>query len=353
MARKTIFLESAFWDKFSECYRAILSQGADMDSITFLEKIPSWVEIYKFISRSDIYTDKPLSELEKEAENDEMLKKLLKKNGDGLIEMEYSELPFPNLETNDNFNPEDYSAIYLTYDNHCIGASKLGVLNISIDTIWNQHSKFIDSGESVNKDTEWVWKNMKILGETSNGIIIIDNYILSPYRDNQTGAEVCTASFNLRELLKLLLPDSRPQQFPISIFYYDDSKARGVRQRRKDSYNDDIQRFVKSIRPSLDFVLELFPSSTDEDSYRKDFHDRAILTNNIWVSSEAGFDLLRRDTTRASNSAAIKTTKTHGLYLGFGDEAASWLASAYDQLLSEAKRCLIKYNYTSQNRLLE
>ena len=355
MARKTIFMETAFWVTFSECSRALFAESNDTDPVSIFERLSRWNDIYKFICRSNLYTDKPLSELAKIAEEkgDQMLKHILKRSGDGMIEMEYSEDPFPNLDTNEDFYPEDYSAVFLTRENHCIGASKLGLLNICIDNIWEQKAKFVDSGNPVRRDTEWTWRKMDILKETSNGVIIIDNYILAPYIDRQSGVENCTISFNLKELFKLLLPHSTPVKYPISIFYFDNSGDLSVKQQRKDSFFSDIQRFIKHERPNLDFILELFPTSTNEYSSRKDFHDRAILTNNIWVSSEAGFDLLKKDTTRATNAAAIKSTKTHGLYLGFGDEAASWLDCAYDQLIAEAKNCLKKYSYISENRLLE
>ena len=98
--------------------------------------------------------------------------------------------------------------------------------------------------------------------------------------------------------------------------------------------------------------MELFPTRSNGINYRKDFHDRTIVTNNIWVGSEAGFDLLVPDYSRNTNTRALKSTKTHALYLGFGDEVAKWLDTAYGQLLSEAKDCLKKYRYKTVNRLL-
>ena len=114
-----------------------------------------------------------------------------------------------------------------------------------------------------------------------------------------------------------------------------------------------IMKFVRGKKKNLRIKLELFPTEPNFQNYHKDFHDRTIITNNVWIGSEAGFDLLVQDYSTNTNTRAIKTTKTHGLYFGFGDEAADWLNAAYDHLIEEAKQCLKKYGYETNNRLLQ
>ena len=353
MARKTIFLESAFWDKFSECSRALVPFAEGNDPAVIFEKIERWNDLFKFICRSNLLIDSPLQELGEKAKSDQMLKHLLKCNGDGRCELEYQEEPFPDLESDREFEYlDDYTALYFTAINHRDAAQKRGIITICPDTIWDHKNKFIDSGKPVQRDAEWTWREMDILKENSNGLVIIDNYILVPSVDRYTGIEYYSITFNLKELLKLLLPGSSLEPFPISIFYYDNGEDATI-EKRKNSYTRSIQEFINHQKPHLKTVLELFPTATNEESRRKDFHDRAIITNNIWVSSEAGFDLLRYDTTRNTNASAIKSTKTHGLYLGFGNETANWLDTAYSQLIKEAKQCLKKYGYKTENRLLQ
>lgn len=356
MARKTIFLETAFWEKFSECYRALNPYEEGYDPVVVINKIECWNNIFKFFCRSSVLVDSSLQDLAQKAIKDEdpMLKHLLKKNGDGHFDLEQSIDPFPNLDSSCEFECEgDNSAIFFTEQDQRRGARNHGVINISLNSIWEQANKFKDSGKSVMRDEEWTWRNMDILKESSNGIVIIDNYILKPSINHRTHQETCEISFNLKELFRLMLPNSTIEPFQISIFYYDDSSDVNITKQRKELYFVSIRKFIKQQRPHLAFELELFPSYTDVVHTRKDFHDRVILTNNIWVSSEAGFDLLRYDQTASTNTSAIKTTKTHGLYFGFGNEVAGWLEGAYDDLLKEVKECLIRYDYSSNNRLLQ
>ncbi|MBR1435031.1 MAG: hypothetical protein IJ584_07955, partial [Bacteroidales bacterium] len=110
--------------------------------------------------------------------------------------------------------------------------------------------------------------------------------------------------------------------------------------------------WIKNNRKNLRFRLELFPTIENWPSHRKDFHDRTIITNNIWIGSEAGFDLLIPDRTMSTSTRVTKSTKTHGLYLGFGEEAANWLDKAYDDLIEDAKRSLRKNHFSTENKLL-
>ena len=349
MARKTIFLETAFWDKFSECARALNPFCEGGDPVETFEKISRWNNLYKFICRSSVYSDSPLSSLAEKAKTDPMLLHLLKSTGDGKMDLTSSEEPFPDLDSSKEFECEgDHEAIYFTEKDHRPGAIKHGVINICIDTIWNHQSKFLDSGKAVQSDAGWHWRSMDILKENSNSMVIIDNFILAP--DKKNGQ--CSINYSLRELLRLSLPDSSDEDYTLSLFYFDDSEERKVREYRKDQFFRSINDFLRRNKKCLKVTLELFPPVANGINYHKDFHDRTVITNNVWIGSEAGFDLLIPDTTLATNARAIKTTKTHGLYFGFGNEVAEWLTQSYDHLIAEAKRCIKRYGYSTQNRLL-
>ncbi len=354
MTRKTIFLETAFWDEFSECTHDLNPFAEGNDPVAVIDKIDCWNSIFSLFCRSSVFVDTSLQYLAQKAVDDPISRRLLKKNGDGYYDLQESVDPFPNLDSDCEFECEgDNSAIYFTKIDHRQGARNHGVINICSNSIWEQHNKFIDSGKSVSRDSEWTWRTMDILQENSNGIVLFDNYILKPSINRRTKRESCEISYNLKELFRLMLPNACVEPFQISIFYYDDASDIIITNQRKELYYESISNFIRQQKPHLAFELELFPSYTDEVHNRKDFHDRVILTNNIWVSSEAGFDLLRYDTTSRTNSSAIKSTKTHGLYLGFGNENAGWLEGAYDDLIKEANECLNRYDYISNNRLLQ
>lgn len=351
MARKTIFLETAFWDKFSECSRSLEPYADGNDPVQVFNKITQWYNIYSFFCRSSLYVDTPLSELAEKAKDDPMLAGLLQCNGDGEMDLEYQQEPFPVLESDDAFEyDDDYSSVFFTAEDHRKDARKHGVINVCMESIWNQEKKFIDSGDAIKTDEGWTWNSLDIIKENSNGMVIIDNFILSP--DNLTGK--CTIRYDLRELMRQMLPDPNTykEEYIISIFYYENSDEQVVRDARKKQYFQSITDFVKAKKPKLKLKLELFPTFSNQQNYHKDFHDRTIVTNNIWLGSEAGFDLLVPDYTRNTNTRVLKTTKVHSLYLGFGFKSARWLEHAYEHLITEARQCLKKYNYTTENRIL-
>ncbi len=349
MARKTIFLESAFWDKFSECSRSLVPYADGNDPSIIFGKIERWNSLFKFICRSSVYIDVPLSSLADKAKSDPMLLHLLKCNGDGKMDLTQSEEPFPNLNSDSEFEcAGDQESVFFTKDDLRLGARKHGVINICPDSIWNQDSKFKDTGEAVKTDKGFAWNKMEILKENSNEMVIIDNFVLTP--DKKTGQ--CTTRYDLRELFRLMLPDTCKEEYTLSIFYYDDSDNGIIREARRKQFFQSIKDFIKTKKKNLSLKLELFPTTANGPTYHKDFHDRTIITNNVWIGSEAGFDLLVQDYTTNTNARAIKTTKTHGLYLGFGNEVANWLDTAYDNLIEEAKQCLKKYKYKTENRLL-
>lgn len=342
-------METAFWDIFSECSRALIPYADGNDPAEVFEKIARWNELFKFICRSNVFVDSPLQELGERAQRDPMLKLLLKKNGDGQFNLEHQEEPFPDLESNQEFEyVDDYSSIFLTKADHRKAAREHGVINICPETIWNQRDKFRDTGEAVKTDNGFAWNKMDILRESSNGMVIIDNFVLAP--DKRTGQ--CTTRYDLRELLRLMLPDTYREEYSLSIFYFDDSDDDNIREDRRKHFYQSVKDFLRAKKKYLNVKLELFPTAANGQNYHKDFHDRTIITNNVWISSEAGFDLLVQDFSTITNTRAIKTTKTHGLYLGFGNEVANWLDKAYDDLIEEAKQCLKKYRYKTGNRIL-
>ena len=351
MARKNIFMEKAFWDKFSECSLHLnpYEEGGD-PALTF-EKASRWHSFFRFFCRSSIFMDSSLAELGRQAGTDQMLKYLLKCNSDGKMDLEEAAGEMPNLDSNAQFEcEEDYESIYFTEADHRGGARNHGVLNINMDNLWEHNKKFQDFGMAVRENEDWNWNRLDALRENSNSLIIVDNYIL--YKDY---AGQCCMKDDLKTLLDKILPDTICEDYCISLFYYDSAESDRFVNINKENYTRIINDFLRAKKPRLfpRLKLELFPTRTSEESHHKDFHDRAMMTNNVWIGSEAGFDLLAWDPTRNSNHRVLKSTNIHCAYFGLGDDSAHWLAKARENLINDANKCLQKYHYTSINRLLQ
>lgn len=338
MSRRAIFLEAAFWDWFSECFRALLTSTDEMDA----EKITRWNQLFKFICRSDVFIDAPLHILGEKAKTDKVLWKLLKRNGDGQFDLN-SKDPFPDLESSRSFDYDtDYQSVFFTKIDHNEAARRHGVINISADTIWAQENKFKDTGSAISRGEYFSWGSMEdILHEASTGMVAVDNYfmkLLNPMTD-RNGTRLSLAK-NLEKLINLMLPENCDKFYYISIFYLDAGRL-DERQRKRNMYSCAIENFVKRTRPKLRFELELFPTDGIGD-----FHDRAILTNNVWIGCEGGFDVIK-------GNRSQKSTKFHCLYLGFGNEAAKWLDQSCDDLIRDAKEVIERMKYSTNNKLLQ
>lgn len=161
----------------------------------------------------------------------------------------------------------------------------------------------------------------------SNSMVVVDNYVLKDTKKFEQ---------NLYSLLDKLLPERTEIEYHISIF----TKVFGSdfeMQLRFDKVNNKI----KSIRPKLKFALEI--RDADEQ-----FHNRKVVTNNVYISCDKGFDLfpIRKD------GADINI-----VFPAFSDSGEE---KSYDSLIKELSN--IKYrkeckhvwcNNPVSNRLLE
>ena len=159
-------------------------------------------------------------------------------------------------------------------------------------------------------------------------MIIVDNYILKNGRRD------------LPELLNLLLPEFCDVDYHLTIFYLPEYGAAVTK--------DDIIEMVSKAKPGLvdRLQLELIPMVS-----KTDFHDRAIITNNLWFSSGAGFDLTRWDSDSRSN-VAKRTTTLEIVYPYLASLNVHKVDDAYENLIKDAKVALEHAKMTSNNRLI-
>lgn len=137
-------------------------------------------------------------------------------------------------------------------------------------------------------DWSWLAKQNETFPrlDICNSMIIIDPYILQD-RINQNN-NIITYGFdekinnNLEPILNQLLPQSLGPdiKFHIDLFvnYCNDWNKLDWNER----YNY-VRDTIEYIRPKLDFSLAIYGT--------KSFHDRMIITNNIFIESGEGFDI--------------------------------------------------------------
>ena len=199
------------------------------------------------------------------------------------------------LTCKDTDTCEDFSRRY--------GISILTSKKMTVD--WQQ---FEDTGCAIGKKERTNWGNiMQGKYNTCNALILIDNYIL---KDTDFLDE------NLREILQTLLPETLANNtsFHLSIFTED------MKLKSADRF-EKLNTMVKELRPNLSCEISLFKT--------KGFHDRTIITNNLYISCGAGFYLLKK-------GAPINMTVVNILnpYL---TDTIHWAKKAYSNLVNAIK----------------
>ena len=138
-------------------------------------------------------------------------------------------------------------------------------------------------------------------------LIIVDNYILS---------KTDLAIENLTDIFDSLIPLHLSSEVVFQIAIFTSSL---VNAENKQQYIFDI---LKKLRPEIKFSVSIIKSTSDN------FHDRNIISNNIIVTSGAGFDLFKQ---RKSQ----KTT-TISLHTPFITSINYWSRKAYSDILQDA-----------------
>jgi hypothetical protein len=177
----------------------------------------------------------------------------------------------------------------------------------------------------------WDWEKIRsVASEAANALLIVDNYIFK-------GDE----KSNLYKILDIILPKSLKVDFHLTVFYIES----------RPGSEDNLKNAIKRIRPNLNVVFEFIKTTKDvNNGFKTDFHDRAILTNNLWIDSGAGFNLLRRD---RLHFKAEKSTTISIAHVFFASKNINWLNEATANLIDDANATLARNNINSANRLLK
>lgn len=320
--RKTVFCEIAFWDKFSECY-PVSMPFPDDQSLMFMK---AWIELYSFLSRSNIVLDTDEAGFLEKTNKDERLKLLWKKATGGYCKIDFDK----NCFHSDNKTERFLKSVVLTKENYESDCSKYGVININTSNFSEKTQLFIDNGLAIHKGEEWDWFSIKdyIAEMGSNSMVIVDNYLF--------GTNQAPPSDNIYRLLDSILPQTCSSPYHLSVFYMN-----GTENNEKD-----FLREIRNIRPNLNITPEFFNTE-------KDFHDRALITNNIWIESGAGFSICGRRRDHWTNKFYSKKSTTITVaFPFFSSNNVKPVDEGYLNLIEDAKKSLMIRGKSSSNRLL-
>ncbi|MBO7462862.1 MAG: hypothetical protein J6T96_09730 [Bacteroidales bacterium] len=224
---------------------------------------------------------------------------------------------FVNLENINMSDDAHLTAYYLTCCDSKVCKKIMndcGVLAICPDNISDFKSILFDNGKAIYKGECTNWNNI-LKYFPCNALLLIDNYILDQKSD--TGVDNLE---NLKMIFDSLLPyqmDSNYKvTFQISFFTkYDKNDFK--------TKFDEIAKLIASLRPNLFFKLSIFKYSKDI------FHDRLIITNNMYISCGFGFCLIN------SSGKSVKTTSV-SLIVPFWVNSVKWVTNAYLNFIKDS-----------------
>ena len=240
----------------------------------------SWKKIYSLLRNNIVIFDKLLSdeeidELKKKKDTDDSSKALW------TIIRDNSEVSnsFRALRENkfEQLTNRQLHSVYLMIINQKKKqeiAQSTGILILGRSEIDKYDSLFANRKISIpaNDNTYKDWSELDYpeLVRVSNSLIIVDNYILKDTKKFDK---------NISALLNAVLPYHTYMKYHISLYV----KPKGSESDMQLRY-DKVHNIIRNIRPELNFTLEVL------DSIEK-FHDRKLITNNIYIRSGEGFDI--------------------------------------------------------------
>jgi len=307
--RKTIYCEYDFWKEFSESYPTTVTPNADM-----MQYMQCWINIFSLCCKSNMKLDITSQDLLEKTKQDKFLKMLWKKSSDGCCGLDCIKEKFPHVRelSAENVNDENLNAVYMTTEEkeNCLKtANRLGVVIINKQEIVNCDLLFRDNGKAIRKN-EKNTNNWHFLKRdhfnNCNCLIIVDNYLLS---DTNSIKE------NLPSILDALLPIKTTIPFNISFFCFE------MKNNEKERYIL-VDKIIKDLRNDLTYNLTLYKCENGA------FHDRAIISNNYWISCGGGFDLFKKG--RSTKSTTVNIT------FPFLQSSSDWVDEAYLNLIKDA-----------------
>ena len=298
-----------------------------------IENLKTWMELYSFMFRSNLYFDCTAKQFDRLTESDDRLRYLWKKSTEGECGLEFSNGEFNSDTLNSNLH-----AVLLSGDDRENETKRLGMMNLTAENYLKKGFLFRESGFPLQHNQEWEWSNLSKLvsKEMANSLLIIDNYILSTDGQfKQTNLED-----NVFEILDVLLPDSSDVTFDLTVFYVEGNKSNEER----------LRQYVKEIRPRLNVNFNIYQVA------RSDFHDRTIVSNNYWIASPGGFDLMRRRWDRFQRTNKYYATKDTTVTVWFPSFCSGNILTAdkaFENIIRGSKHALLIRGLSPDNRLLK
>ena len=281
-------------------------------------------DVKLYLNVSEAFYDSFLSEIDKKCQKGSELQlsafeKLVYdinfKQQNNELHLHYNE---SKVHFNDSILEDKYlNSIFFSSESKEIcnkAMEEYGIIVINIENMNDFTQHVYDQGVALQKKEENSWKiclDMQNL-TPCNSLVVVDNYIL-----NDTNS----IDENLANLFDIFIPTqlNKSISFHLAIFTTL-CNDRGIPFNSKMRL-EKIYDILSKIRPGLNFSLSIIKCSKDK------FHDRIIITNNLYISCGGGFDLFKKGKSQ-------KTT-TVSFFNPFFNFHTKWSRKAYSNILND------------------
>lgn len=317
--KRDIYCEYQFWESFFEMEDSILHDRS---------KRKLWDAFYEFLIHNNIFFNIPHNAIKEDTLGGDNLMKVFMERGGAGVNFIPKEFPqFNDLSDSDH---NHLNSVFLTVADTSVCndlSERFGILVFNSSMIFSSSHVYGNNGTTFDVTLDRNWNYLLELREKNpsighcNSLVIVDRYLL--YDRNQS-----PIVNNIKPIFEALLPQSLDNDIRFNICIIAENNCRSI-----ENKIDTLIKLVENIRPDLAFSINIFDS--------KKIHDRAILTNNIILTSGAGFDII------GGNGRPMKFTTT-SLYFPFlmteknSDEYLNWI---YNILKVERDCRSYSYNY--------
>ena len=286
--KRDIYCEYAFWEAFFEMEESVLRDRS---------KRKLWDEFYEFLSNNNLFFDIPQQTINEDTYGGVNIMRIRQEKGGAGIK--FIPKKFPKFEDFSDDDDNRLNAVFLTTLETAVCESlsrRFGVIVFNLSMIFSAKHVFVNNGISFDRSNGqnwtylWELKNKFPSISCCNSLLIADRYLLSDVNES-------VFDNNLSPILDALLPQQLDNGIIFNICIIADNLCSSIEEKL---YR--IEMLIKDLRPQLTFSLNIFSS--------KKLHDRSILTNNIILTSGAGFDVIGR------NEMPLRFTTT-SLYFPF------------------------------------
>ena len=273
--KRNIYCDYQFWEAFFDLEEQILHDRS---------KRKLWDAFFDFLSSNNVYFNISKQDVNEDSNGGKNLKEISrKKGGAGLF---FASASFPQVESLSDTDDNLLNSVFLTMldVSECkLLSNNFGVMVFNLPMIFSAKHVYVDNGIAFYKTNGQNWSYLMALNEKQpsicccNSLVISDRYLL--YDQNESSIDT-----NLKPIFEAFLPDSLYNDiyFTICIIAeYNTEKCNSINE--KTSKLEDL---IRSLRPKLKFKLNIYHSW---------LHDRSILTNNVILTSGAGFDVIGTD----------------------------------------------------------